>query len=146
MGNEWLSYNIINNGLSVTFIYNQSLFTTTKYTTQWLQKSYLLKRIWLYTNLLPPNWKLKNLSNINAFFGDLYMEEFLRTQTQLSKHMLITLLCGLYFEEYQKDLKYRLHHRLSKFVIPEFKANFLAWFFLSRIYWSLLDHDLMDSI
>ena len=50
-----------------------------------------------FTNLVPPNWKLKNLSNINAFFGDLYMEEFLRTQTQLSKHMLITLLCGLYF-------------------------------------------------
>ena len=49
------------------------------------------------TNLVPPSWKLKNLSNINTFFGDLYMEEFLRTQTQLSKHMLITLLCGLYF-------------------------------------------------
>ena len=49
------------------------------------------------TNLVLPNWKLKNLPNIYAFFGDLSMEEFLRTQTQLSKHMLITLLCGLYF-------------------------------------------------
>ena len=32
--------------------------------------------------------------------------------------------------------------------IPEFKANFLfvCLFFLSRIYWSALDHDLMASI
>ena len=30
----------------------------------------------------------------------------------------------LQLREYQKDLEYRLHHRLSKFDIPNIKANF----------------------
>ena len=54
-----------------------------------------------------------------------------------------------------KDVEYRLHHRLSKFDWCEFLnlkpisfsffGIYMAWF-LSRIYWSSLDHDLMASI
>ena len=57
--------------------------------------------------------------------------------------------------EYQKDLECRLHHRLSKFdrsvflILKPISYSFdvyVAWFFLSKNYWSLLDHDLMASI
>ena len=52
-------------------------------------------------------------------------------------------------------MEFRFHHHLSKFdrsCIPEFKADFLfflafIWLgFLSRKYWSSLEHDLMTSI
>ena len=57
--------------------------------------------------------------------------------------------------EYQKDLEYRLHHRLSKFYrsvflilkpISNFFRPLYGLVFLSRNYWSSLDHDWMASI
>ena len=61
----------------------------------------------------------------------------------------------LQLKEYQKDLEYRLHHRLSKFdrsvflILKPIYYFFLAFIwlgFLSRNYWSSLDHNLMASI
>ena len=55
--------------------------------------------------------------------------------------------------EYQKDLEYKLHHRLSKFYrsaflnlkpIYYFFGIYMAWFLLSRNYWRQLDHDLIE--
>ena len=49
-------------------------------------------------------------------------------------------------------MEYRLHHCLSKFDRSESKANLLFFQrlyglgFLSKIYWSLLDHDLLAKI
>ena len=56
--------------------------------------------------------------------------------------------------EYYKNVEFRLHHRLSKFdwsvflnlkPISYFFVIFMAWF-LSKIYWSWWDHDIMASI
>ena len=50
---------------------------------------------------------------------------------------------ALQLREYWKDLEYRRHHCLSKY-IPNFEKSQYG-FFLSRNYWSLLDHDLMTK-
>ena len=99
-----------------------------------------------------------------------------RYQTSLTKAMKALSLTDdvrittwfLQLREYQKDLEYRLHHRLSKFdrsnrvkrnvmlsfCIPNFKANSLffwhlyglVFFYLETIEVLWLDHDLTASI
>ena len=59
---------------------------------------------------------------------------------------IVLLSHYIQLREYQKDLEYRLHLSLSKFdksVFLIFLAFIWLSFFLSRNYWSSLDHDLI---
>ena len=79
----------------------------------------------------------------------------LSLENNLAKNQSYLLCLALQLREYKKDLEYRLHHRWSKFDRSVFlilkPISYYFWrlyglVFLSRNYWSSLDHDLMASI